>query len=535
MAFCGHCGTNLPKEVRFCPTCGAAVSSEKTKPLRFGQQTHTVVPNRKKTLIYISAAIVLVAAIVICINMFIGPAERVLLAALKTVKIVQEDDIVTTAIAVLNGGSTEVEMDLGALSVLSMGRYYRPNGSSSKQPSMPMRVKLYTNLKRNTVAADIDFTISGKRIGGVVYYDTHNISVQSEELFGQKKGYGVQLDHVAKNLPKSIFAPNSGSKYSLDPNNYATLQTLFKTFPSQLNMKAVDINLLTRYIQLCAKHTDSHAEITKANISVPVGSKTLSGKQITFALEPEDIIDMMKQIAATAKKDSALKKNITDLTNLVGLNTNRITAEDILSQFEASVNQMTADNLGFAKLILSFDIGNSSKSIIRFTINIQDYSGNVTTISVLLGENPLASEHVVVQVSDRSSEETVTLFEKLQTSTGKRDFKGQLMYTSLNNWRQDSTTVNYSYNSNSKTFLARIGDDEDSPEFRCALEHKGKTTQMAISVKVDSFSSIYSFIATLQENDNIDSPKYSDILTMGSNDFSTLETKLMSSSLSYLF
>ena len=330
--FCPNCGKELPDGARFCAICGTALGAEKTENTETLGASGTEpeetfyekapetsyeegIPasdsgideyysdepapkkNRKPLIIALCA---IVAAVIVVVALAasgaIGggkPADNLQKASANTLKTLASRSEVLNyfgkAAAADERGLKVTFDDLGEL----IGGLGVPNASYLNILNPRGEIELALSKKGNAYAG-LSAQIAGVELGGGYYADSGKSDLVLNFPMLLKEPYGISLSTMSEDLEGSIFAPDSGSDYSLPEDQYEEVQSMSKIFESiGQTVAGEDLKLLRQELE---KDEATRTNLEKSKGTVNVGDQEVRCDIYTTTIDREKLTAIMTKV-----------------------------------------------------------------------------------------------------------------------------------------------------------------------------------------------------------------------------------------------
>ncbi len=179
---------------------------------------------------------------------------------------------------------------------------------------------LYANTDKKTAAAVLDAKLGEKTYKGGVYASSSAVVAECKEILGEK-AYGLNIDKAAKNIAKSVFAPEGESKYSMSDEEYDKLLDVIKDLKETSKTEKEFRSLYEKYVKKLYKLISDNAEYEKdtdAETTV-FDERDVPAVAVTVKLSSDAIVSVLKSLWKDAKADKDLKNFIKErLLSLIG-------------------------------------------------------------------------------------------------------------------------------------------------------------------------------------------------------------------------
>lgn len=555
MAFCNNCGAPLSGGEKFCHACGAPVVSAPQEPvapveqepiifqqpavevpqepINFGAAetapytepvTYTPpvvdpipepVPVKRKggfgkVVIGIVAVLAVVAVVAFLARSLLtgGPMATIEKAMAKTLEASAKEGVPGLLSTIASGGSVELSADLS--------KWELPvelDGS--------VNMKMYSNQAKQTAAMELNAKMGDAKIDLGVFAKGQELAFSSNALLG-KGAYGVDMASAEKNLPKSVFDPDSDSAFALDEDTFEVLMNSLSSVNDAEKLQKETVSLLGKYAATINKAIEKNAEIEKGSETVSVGDKEVKTNQISITLDGEALGEVAKAVWEQAKKDKDAKKLIAQYVGMIAaIEMEDESGEEIVDELWEELGdnfddlvEMLADSK--VKVTCVFNIGKSSKTIVAFNFKVKAGSETIT-VKGTLGENIATSDAVKLSFSNGRRTTNITYTVKENT---KKVYSSKLAI----NDGYDNTELSFTWDKAEKTYKLVMGEVTVKGE----LSQKSGTTTLTVSNITAYDEKIkVNLTLTLKEKDSFDMPSYTDILTMKEEKFESLGETVM--------
>ena len=173
----------------------------------------------------------------------------------------------------------------------------------------------YSDAKAPRAAMDLGLALNGKQIVDAgLYADMERLILSSDALL-PKQGLGLDLKNLSENLDKSVFHPDSGSDYALDPEVYDLLKQMLSTEekPDMAQQQKQGEAVYESLVKTLYKSVKTHAEQTKTNDTLSFGDREVKVKVQSFAFDAQGVYGIALDILTWAK-DSQDLRDLLDAT-----------------------------------------------------------------------------------------------------------------------------------------------------------------------------------------------------------------------------
>ena len=246
---------------------------------------------KKKGIIAGSAGLIILLLIILCISTAGNPRSLAEGALINTARDMSSAEFIKYARDLANGGSITLNGNLGPVSGKDANAELKIYTDFSR-----MRFASYGKIKegRDTVAS-----FKGAFNGKDFSFESPLIS---------KKPYGVSLNKIQRNLPKSIFDPeNPGENVGMDKNLYEYLLKLDKTVSGNRDLSKEYSRLLNKYERLLVTSLMDNARISSSSDRITASGQQLNCNVVTLDFDRKSLADAVSQFVTAAKHDKDLE------------------------------------------------------------------------------------------------------------------------------------------------------------------------------------------------------------------------------------
>lgn len=144
---------------------------------------------------------------------------------------------------------------------------------------------------------------------GGIYLSEQAIALAAVPFLGQV--LGVDLTKVEENLPKSVFAPDSGSSLSLDQETFDALAS-----GTAVQIPAVQVDEETaeklgesamKYVGMIVEGVSDAMKMSADSDVLDLGSREVDASIITLTVGPDDLAEICKSVLTEAAADEDMK------------------------------------------------------------------------------------------------------------------------------------------------------------------------------------------------------------------------------------
>ena len=129
--------------------------------------------------------------------------------------------------------------------------------------------------------------------------------------------YGVVYDDIVSNLKKSIFAPDSGSEFSVDKETFDQLIKMLELYTDEkLSEMPKDLEkVYERYMKVLVKSIEKHAKYESDKGEVKVGDDFMYARTITVTIDQKVILNVVKDLHKELKDDDDLRDMLVEYSD----------------------------------------------------------------------------------------------------------------------------------------------------------------------------------------------------------------------------
>ena len=191
--------------------------------------------------------------------------------------------------------------------------------------------KLAFSGEENALSMGASMAVDGENTADLTAYFSAKALVLASTLLDN--AYGVEYAKLAENLPKSVFAPNSGSQFALDQETYDQLLELFNSATAAVeqapavetpDLSEMDITGLTESITalMPALTTAIQAASQNMTMQTSTGKVTVNGADVNVQTVKVQygttaVIALYDSLLASAKDDEAARNAVATLIDIL--------------------------------------------------------------------------------------------------------------------------------------------------------------------------------------------------------------------------
>lgn len=233
----------------------------------------------KKRILLLSAIALLIliaASILIILNL---PQNVAIRAVAGFADDLLEREEIEPIVEMLQEGSLE----------LSVGDI-KTNGSESAE-DISISGKMYFS-KDAFMLSDLDARYNSFHMSGEAYLSKEMVYLREDNILGGR--YGGHIDTLADDLKKSIFAPDSGSKYSLGEESFNSLIATIESAADKEAKKDAE-KLISKVVTDLWGIVLKHAEINSATTDIPLNGKDTGVRMISIVIDDGAMTSIIRE------------------------------------------------------------------------------------------------------------------------------------------------------------------------------------------------------------------------------------------------
>ncbi len=178
----------------------------------------------------------------------------------------------------------------------------------------------------------------GSRLDIVLSGDEHGLEIGSNSLLGQKR-YAFRRDNIREELSKSVFAPDSGTKYALPQDAYDALITaLEQDSEDEASIDAA----ISRAVDNIFAVIEENAKVEKNKETVELIDGATGVTVYTCTLQEDMLPKLSEAVRKEWKENDKLREYIKDLMpkEQVGDDGEIQTADELIKQLEEAIEKL---------------------------------------------------------------------------------------------------------------------------------------------------------------------------------------------------
>lgn len=380
------------------------------------------------------------------------------------------------------------------------------------------------------LGAIIDLSSEGVSMADLGAY----LSAQAFAAGGSMIGgtYGVDFATLVRNLPKSIFAPDSGSSYALDEETYDQIMAVmnrglgpaarFGSFGADVSSDELtkDFAVLQETYSGIGEELMSCLVLDVKEASLVINSKPIQVQQGTITIDGESLAAIMDVLITPLQGNPEAQEALATIID--GINaasdeelgfTGEEAVEMIVSQLPGMLPEMVQelDATGFsACLILCFS--NDTPFPVKFGMELQA-DGETVELNLLISEE---MDFYRFELKEDGEVTTYMQLDITENTPSALAFK----FTVQSEY-EDPVSLDFNLNKAGKAFLVSVlADGENSS---VSGYYSISDTLFSITVdKVNGQDLGGSITLNLRSDDSISMPAFSEITTMTEEEFTAL-------------
>lgn len=218
--------------------------------------------------------------------------------------------------------------------------------------------------------------------------------------------YGVDRTKIEENLPKSVFAPDSGSAYALDEESYAALVEALiesKAAPAEALENTGDATALAeKYGSILVEAISGKLKNEAGFETITIGTEEVRAMVTSVTLDTDAICGIVESILSEAAQDEELKALAAAYFDQRGVyEVTGMTGEEMAAEMWENMDEFTQETVAS---IQEAAVGLSGKMYMKgaapvavaLEVTVQD---DPLSIQLTLGEEPLKSGEVSLVVT----------------------------------------------------------------------------------------------------------------------------------------
>ena len=218
--------------------------------------------------------------------------------------------------------------------------------------------------------------------------------------------YGVDRTKIEENLPKSVFAPDSGSAYALDEESYAALMEALTASKAAYTEAPEDTGAATalaeKYGSILVEAVSGKLKNEAGFETITIGTEEVRAMVTSVTLDTDAICGIAESILSEAAQDEELKALAAAYFDQRGVyEVTGMTGEEMAAEMWENMDEFTQETVAS---IQEAAVGLSGKMYMKgaapvavaLVVTVQD---DPLSIQLTLGEEPLKSGEVSLVVT----------------------------------------------------------------------------------------------------------------------------------------
>ena len=268
---------------------------------------------------------------------------------------------------------------------------------------MNLDAKLAVDFANSLAAIALQMEADGTALDLSIFGSQTACALQSSLL---DQVYGVDRTKIEENLPKSVFAPDSGSAYALDEENYAALMEALiesKAAPAEALENTGDATaLVEKYGSILVEAVSGKLKNEAGFETITIGAEEIRAMVTSVTLDTDAICGIVESILSEAAQDEELKALAAAYFDQRGVyEVTGMTGEEMAAEMWENMDAFTQETVAS---IQEAAVGLSGKMYMKgaapvavaLVVTVQD---DPLSILLTLGEEPLKSGEVSLVVT----------------------------------------------------------------------------------------------------------------------------------------
>ena len=268
---------------------------------------------------------------------------------------------------------------------------------------MNLDAKLAVDFANSLAAMALQMEADGTALDLSIFGSQTACALQSSLL---DQVYGVDRTKIEENLPKSVFAPDSGSAYALDEENYTALMEALiasKAAPAEALENTGDATaLVEKYGSILVEAISGKLKNEAGFETITIGTEEVRAMVTSVTLDTDAICGIVESILSEAAQDEELKALAAAYFDQRGVyEVTGMTGEEMAAEMWENMDAFTQETVAS---IQEAAVGLSGKMYMKgaapvavaLEVTVQD---DPLSILLTLGEEPLKSGEVSLVVT----------------------------------------------------------------------------------------------------------------------------------------
>ena len=488
-------------------------------------------PWNKRILIAVAAAVIVVALLVIALASAVGNSPMKLVADSigNTLDSVGENELLTVAQKAGKGGSVSVECGMFDLAdVLVYGVY-------GDETDGRAAVKAYTDLPNGKLALRAQAAFGGEDVHAGFYVNKESLAISMPELLDET--YGVNIKSLADTLPRSVFAPDSGSNFAMEEETFEQLlqqQLDGDAFQQNEALAKQTGKTLEKLLSEFLKNVEQYAKVEKLSGEVLFVDSSAKTTIVSVRVNGEALEKICRNTLQWAYSSKDVRKTAEAVCEQYGAQIASMTgsgadATELCEQFYDELYDWidACDELEYAwedtALKLDFHITKSGKRLVKLNAQLQQ-GADKTKLLVTMG--PTLGDPELIRVQYESAWETFDAAFTVEENTSKQ-------YSAKFRVKQDEETsvkASVSWDKKAGDLRVKYEDAYDMLLVKGSLLADRKSVELHIrSVTFDEDILRPDLTFTILASDEMpEMPAYTEVLLLSEEELVTLGLQIQS-------
>ena len=268
---------------------------------------------------------------------------------------------------------------------------------------MNLDAKLAVDFANSLAAIALQMEADGTALDLSIFGSQTACALQSSLL---DQVYGVDRTKIEENLPKSVFAPDSGSAYALDEESYAALMEALiesKAAPAEALENTGDATaLVEKYGSILVEDVSGKLKNEAGFETITIGTEEIRAMVTYVTLDTDAICGIAESILSEAAQDEELKALAAAYFDQRGVyEVTGMTGEEMAAEMWENMDAFTQETVASireAAVCLSgkMYMKGAAPVAVALVVTVQD---DPLSIQLTLGEEPLKSGEVSLVVT----------------------------------------------------------------------------------------------------------------------------------------
>lgn len=490
-------------------------------------------PWNKRILIAAAAAVIVVALLVLALVSAVGNSPMKLVADSigNALSSMGENEMLTVAQKAIKGGSVSVECAMFDLAdVLVYGMY-------GDEADGRVAVKAYTDLPNGKLALRAQAPFAGEDVHAGFYVNKESLAISVPELLDET--YGINIKSLADTLPRSVFAPDSGSDFAMEEEAFELLLQQLE----QLDGDAFQQNealakqtgkTLEKLLSEFLKNVEQYAVVEKSSGEALFVDSSAKTTIVSVRVNGEALEKICRETLQWAYSSKDVRKTVESIceqyaAQVASMTGSEADATELCEQFYDELYDWidACDELADAwedtALKLDFHVAKSGKRLVKLNALLQQ-DAYETKLLVTMG--PTLGDPELIRVQYESAWETFDAAFTVEENTSKQ-------YSAKFRVKQNEETsvkASVSWDKKAGDLRVKYEDAHDMLLVKGSLLTDRKSVELHVrSVTFDEDIVRPNLTVTILANDKMpEMPAYTEVLLLSEEAFVTLGLQLQS-------